>query len=456
MIEHLGQRHKAVIKVLSLSTKTNQAMNRKLFILMLLWMLPGISTVQAQISFSATGPTTDCVPFQLGFQSSVSNGMCTWVFTDPNGTESRMDSICNPSKSFITPGTYDVKLIVTYANGSKDSVEVNNFITANSAPQPSFHANITIACFQSAPMMFTNTTVGAYDSLLWDFGDGTTSTDSNPVHMYSAADTFDVKLFVYSNGCTSSATMLDYIIILNNPATSFVADTLVTCNSNQTITFTALTSSVNYTWYFGDGSSQSSNTNTAQYVYGNPGVYSVTLVTTNSLGCVDTATLLNYITIKNNPIPSISVSSGLNSCVPVYPTFSCSTPNVNSYSWDFGNNSYSTFSSSAQIYLNPGSYQITLDVTYNNGCVNTNNVVLNARPLTSAYFTVSNDSGCAPFTTTLTHQNAVPGLTYYWQLGNGTIGGTNAVQTVTYNNAGTYLPSLTVTNAFGCSNTQTA
>ncbi|MFZ9942277.1 MAG: PKD domain-containing protein [Bacteroidia bacterium] len=429
-------------------------MNKKLFILMLLCRLAGFGTLQAQVSISTNGPTTNCVPFQMGFQSSDSTGTCSWTITDPSGSVSVIDSICSLSKNFITPGIYQVLLEVSHANGLTETATLN--VTAIAAPQPSFSAIPTTVCFQSTPIVFTNSTLGTYDSLMWDFGDGTTSSSPNPSHMYSAAGVFDVKLFIFENGCTSSLTLDDYITILNNPPTAFVADTLVTCNANQVITFTALTSSANYTWYFGDGGSLSGTSGTVQYVYGSAGVYTVTLVTTNAFGCVDTATISNYITIKNNPRPIINVSGGLNSCVPVYPSISTPTGNLHSILWNFGNNTTSTQPSSNQVYTVPGTYNISLNVIYNNGCVNSNSVVLNARPLTSAYFTVSNDTGCAPFTTTLIHQYPGPNLTYQWQLVNGTTPGTSANQTVTYPNAGVYLPSLTVTNAFGCSNTQIA
>jgi PKD repeat protein len=368
--------------------------------------------------------------------------------------QSVIDSVMNPAKSFINADLYSVKLVVTYSNGTKDSTTTNSFITANQAPSPSFTAPVTSACLQNNQISFTNTTIGVYDSLLWDFGDGTTSTDLNPVHQYTASGSFDVTLIAYGDGCSSASTQYSLVQIFDNPAIVFSADTLVTCNINQTISFTSMANgAVSYWWDFGDG--QNSNQPNPTHVYGQPGVFDVTLITTNSHGCSDTSILYDYIAILTNPVPVIVTAGGLNRCVPVYTTFSTNTPNIQSYSWNFGNNTpiWNQPSSLQQDYNNPGNYLITLTATYSNGCSNTNIDTLIARPFTAAYFTSSNNNGCAPAGVTLTHQFPGPGLTYNWQFGDGSTGTSGPAASNTYMNPGTFVPILTVTNSFGCSNT---
>lgn len=51
------------------------------------------------------------------------------------------------------------------------------------------------------PVLFQNRSNGG-SSYLWDFGDGQTSTDANPVHTYAAPGTYQVKLIVIGDGCT--------------------------------------------------------------------------------------------------------------------------------------------------------------------------------------------------------------------------------------------------------------
>src|SRR5690606_28450429 len=57
----------------------------------------------------------------------------------------------------------------------------------------------------NSPLQFTNTTTDAV-SYLWDFGDGTTSQEVNPAHIYAAEGNYQVKLTAinYSN-CESTS-----------------------------------------------------------------------------------------------------------------------------------------------------------------------------------------------------------------------------------------------------------
>lgn len=45
-------------------------------------------------------------------------------------------------------------------------------------------------------MQFTNTSSGEYTSLLWDFGDGATSTEPTPTHTYAAPGDYLVTLIL--------------------------------------------------------------------------------------------------------------------------------------------------------------------------------------------------------------------------------------------------------------------
>ena len=58
------------------------------------------------------------------------------------------------------------------------------------------------AGINNATVSFTNASQH-YQTLLWDFGDGTTSTSVNPVHTYAASGTYTVRLTV-TNNCGSS------------------------------------------------------------------------------------------------------------------------------------------------------------------------------------------------------------------------------------------------------------
>jgi PKD repeat protein len=67
-------------------------------------------------------------------------------------------------------------------------------------------------------VQFTGTSTGHVSSRLWDFGDGTTSTEQNPVHTYTFRDAgdFTVSLSVTGLGGTDTETKTKYIH-LNTP-----------------------------------------------------------------------------------------------------------------------------------------------------------------------------------------------------------------------------------------------
>lgn len=58
---------------------------------------------------------------------------------------------------------------------------------------------------------FTDSSTGSPTSWLWDFGDGNTSTDQNPVHIYTSDGTFTVSLTVSNDNGTDTHEIVDYI-----------------------------------------------------------------------------------------------------------------------------------------------------------------------------------------------------------------------------------------------------
>jgi PKD repeat protein len=52
--------------------------------------------------------------------------------------------------------------------------------------------------------VFVNQSSGAITAVLWDFGDGLSSTEENPTHTYASAGTYTVTLYVYGSGGESS------------------------------------------------------------------------------------------------------------------------------------------------------------------------------------------------------------------------------------------------------------
>lgn len=135
-----------------------------------------------------------CMPLSVTFiNASEFADSYLWDFGDGN-----ISTVKSPSYTYYHPGKYTIKLSVAGKGGTdatSDSTEV--FILPNSffdlAPRYVF--------VNDEPVQFFNKAENA-DIIEWDFGDGNTSVEQNPVHTYKAAGTYDVTLKVWTiNGC---------------------------------------------------------------------------------------------------------------------------------------------------------------------------------------------------------------------------------------------------------------
>jgi PKD repeat protein len=99
-------------------------------------------------------------------------------------------------------------------------------LVATAAPVAGFVADRTISCLEASTIQFSDQSLNIAQYWLWDFGDGTTSTKSNPAHKYTAEGTYDVKLIVINNIGTDTLFLPNYITISTLPA-PIALDTLI-------------------------------------------------------------------------------------------------------------------------------------------------------------------------------------------------------------------------------------
>lgn len=110
-----------------------------------------------------------------------------WDFGD--GTSS---SLPNPSHAFTSPGTYNVRLIVS--NSATCNLFDTVFASVTVRPSPVAQFSVSPAMAEAnVPFTFTNQSQGAI-AYLWEFGDGNTSSEEHPVHEYNRSGTYQVCL----------------------------------------------------------------------------------------------------------------------------------------------------------------------------------------------------------------------------------------------------------------------
>lgn len=128
---------------------------------------------------------------------------------------------------------------------------------------------------------FTNQSVSA-TSFQWNFGDGTTGTETNPTHTFTTPGKYNVSLTIKDSNNIIADSMVMEITVQASPKASYRADRV-----GNEITFTNTSSGATYyTWRF--GANQSSSAESLKYTLTTPGFLSYYLVAYNDLGCSDT------------------------------------------------------------------------------------------------------------------------------------------------------------------------
>ncbi len=390
-------------------------------------------------NFTNTLPTGCSLPVTISFTNTSSgSGTLSYLWDFGDGFTSTLQ---NPTHTYTSQGSFTVSLRVTSSTGcittiTKPNAVVINFIHAG-------FMNPASSCINDA-VTFTNTSTPTPTSVLWDFGDGTTSTTISPVKTYTATGTYIVKLKAWLGVCVDSA-----IFIFNvypKPTAAFSAINRNACEPPLTVNFTnTSTAPATYFWDFGDGAT--SATQNPSHTYTTYGSFHVKLIVTNFVGCSDSLVLNDYIRILP---PDASINNlPQSNCAPLTWTFS-STVNspdpVVSYFWDLGDGTTSTLANPTNTYPT-GSYDIKLIVTTLGGCKDTvfmpAGIVADDKPV--ANFNANPRDVCAKFDVLFNDLSTGNITRWLWDFGDG---GTSTVQNPShhYEDTGLFTIRLIVWN----------
>lgn len=135
------------------------------------------------------GQGEGCAPLTVDFtNTSLLGETYLWNFGDGGTSQAE-----NPSYTWNAPGTYTVSLTVTAVGGGVNQAIKVDSIVVHPRAMAYFVLQPEEVVVPSQPLFTYNLSGNATD-YLWDFGDGVTSTELNPVHYYQAAGDFDVTL----------------------------------------------------------------------------------------------------------------------------------------------------------------------------------------------------------------------------------------------------------------------
>ncbi|MFA5416321.1 MAG: PKD domain-containing protein, partial [Methanoregula sp.] len=155
----------------------------------------GYITTLAPVTAFIASTTSGSAPLAVQFTDQSTGYPTSWYWEFGDGSTSTAQ---NPSHTYASSGsattTYTVNLTATNAVGST-SVSKSNYITvASSTPIVSFNGTPRTSGVYPLTVRFRDTSLLGPTSWYWDFGDGTTSTEQNPSHTYTAVGSYTVNL----------------------------------------------------------------------------------------------------------------------------------------------------------------------------------------------------------------------------------------------------------------------
>lgn len=283
------------------------------------------------------------------FQGPTTGSANGWVWDFGDG---QTGTGANPSHAYATGGTYMVCVTVTNACGR--SAQICAPVTVACAP--------LVVAFNHSPgagntVNFTNASTGGSLSLLWQFGDGTTSTLINPSHSYTQPGLYTVCL-IATNVCAEADTTCATFAVgcASAPVSGFGQSV-----SLNVATFVNTSTGINlsYAWDFGDGGS--STQASPAHTYAAAGTYNVCLTVTDV--CAGTSTFCSNVT-TTCATPQSLFGATVNMGSVTFADQSIHAPTA--WAWDFGDGGTSSLQNPTHTYAGPGTYSVCLTTT--NAC----------------------------------------------------------------------------------------
>lgn len=401
-----------------------------------------------QAAFTASPQSGCATPFSTQFTSQ-STGATTYAWDFGDGETGTGDA---PAHSYRNYGSYDVRLLVTSAQGCTDEVMLPQYIRVEE-PQGQLYIDLPEGCLpHTTTFSAVLTTAGTIVGYSWDFGDGGTSTLPTPSHTYTSEGIFNVSVTLeISGGCR--ITLRGSVRAGRIPVVEFDATPKAPC-ADVPVQFTNLSTppGTEWLWIFPEDDNRTESGENPSHVFRRIGLHDVTLEVSN-YGCRRTLTKIDFIRI----LPPVAQFAFNRTCADRYRVQFTDQSDFGPiagtriWQWDFGDGFTSADQSPVHVYAQPGRYTITLTVSDGN-CESVYRQtldVIDERPV------ISSDKAeiCAGESVVISRNELDANLIddWYWVWGDGTYaptGGNNISKT--YRNPGTYNVMLEIRDRNGC------
>lgn len=400
-------------------------------------------------------PEDGCAPLGITPSATASSpdGITSYSWDFGDGSPVVTGTLTPPMHTYANAGSYTLTFTVTTGGGCVQPLK-RNIKVGDKPTSIDFTAFNPGACV-SDTVKFTPITPDA-NEWFWYFGDGDTSTQQYPNHIYQDTGKLSVTLIASNNGCQADPLTKPDFITKIAPVAKFGVK--VDCNNRLGVIFSdsaiVKSGSTNtYKWDFGDGQT-SSDVNPGLHNYAQPGKYNAKL-TVGDGSCESVKIIPVYL----DPLDGNFTLSKTKLCLNETLTLTAAedSARVTSFHWTIGNSSFDRGKVLDTLFATDNTYGITLLVTdkYNCTATSTQSVIV-TKPVALFVPDVTNICGTSPVTFTDQSTSSVGIAEWKWDFGDGN------TQTFTappfshqYNDTGSFSIKLTIKDVAGCINEYT-
>lgn len=306
--------------------------------------------------------TTGEAPLGVKFIDQSQGNPLTWLWNFGDSTTSTKPS---PVHVYEKAGTYTVSLQTT--NAADTSIVIKEaYISINESLKADFIAD-TLSGGIPLTVNFSDTSKGTPIAWIWNFGDGNSSTDKNPQHIYTSPGSYKVELEVIdAEGNRNTESKVNYITA-TDPSAPLSANFISDVNNGVaplTVQFTDISDGnpINWEWDFQNDGKVDSIVQNPTFTFDTAGTYTVSLIASD-LSKSDTIKKIGYIVVTDSvDTEVVNFTSDINSGSPPLTVnfHNITQGDIIAYIWDFGDGQMSSDESPDHVYVNTGTYTVAL------------------------------------------------------------------------------------------------
>jgi len=438
----------------------------------------GTSNVSSQVNVTSANPpvaafsanpTSGPAPLTVQFTNQSVGQVSSYLWYFGDGTTS---TEINPRHTFSNVGTYNVILQVVGPGGSSTATRQITVVNPQiPAPRAAFTLN-PASGLAPLTVQFTNQSTGNITNYIWNFGDGTLSTDVNPSHQYLLPGTYVVTLLASGPGGLGTA---QATVVVNAPptftpthtATFTLTPTLTetplqpptatpTPTETPTETETAVVIVPTDTPTDTPTSTETpTDTPTPTPTFTETATETPTLTPTATETATDVPTETPLPPATDTPLPApvaTFVAQQVEDAPLTVQFDSSGSQNAVAYQWDFGDGQGSNEPNPRHTYAQAGQYIVTLTVTGQDGRTDTTQQQITVSPPAPVAAFNAQQVEDAPLTVQFDSSGSQNAVAYQWDFGDGQ-GSNEPNPRHTYAQAGQYIVTLTVTGQDGRTDT---